>query len=50
MAEEMKLQIRTVREVCMDFLPGKLTLDFLIFDSELFRLENGVTKEKEETI
>ncbi len=50
MAEEMKLQIGTVREVCTEFLPEGLTLDFLTFDSELFRLANGVTKEKEEAI
>lgn len=50
MAEEMKLQVGTVREVCAEFLPEGLTLDFLIFDSELFRLANGVTKEKEEAI
>lgn len=50
MVEDMKLQIETIKEVCAEFLPEGLTLDFLIFDSELFRLANGVTKEKEGAI
>lgn len=50
MAEEMKMQIVEIREVCNDFLPYVLTLDFLVFDSELFRIANGVTREMETEI
>ncbi|MBK1809704.1 hypothetical protein JHL18_03500 [Clostridium sp. YIM B02505] len=50
MAEDMKIQVQSIREVCKDFLPDNLTLDFLVFDSELFRLANGVDKEMETKI
>ena len=47
MTEDMKIQIIEIRKVCKDFLPEVLTLDFFIYDSELFRIANGVTKEME---
>ena len=33
-AEDMKIQVQSIREVCKDFLPDNLTLDFLVFDSD----------------
>lgn len=50
LADEMKSQLEKVAEVCGTYLPQELTLDYLSFDSELFRIIHGVTKEKEETI
>ncbi len=47
-ANDMKQQIEAVRQLCASFLPDVLTLDYLPFDSQLFRVANGVTKEKEE--
>lgn len=47
-AEEMKQQLDAVHKLCLQFLPSVLTLDYLTFDSKLFRIANGVTKEKEE--
>lgn len=40
-------KIETVHEVCKDKLPESLTLDFLSFDPLLFRLVNGINREKE---
>ena len=50
LADEMKYQLGKVTEVCEAHLPQGLTLDYLSFDSELFRIIHGVTKEKEEAI
>lgn len=47
-AEEMKQQLDAVHKLCLPCLPAILTLDYLAFDSKLFRIANGVTKEKEE--
>lgn len=47
-ANEMKKQLDAVFTLCRDFLPESLTLDYLPFDSTLFRLANGITKEMEE--
>ena len=38
------------KEICFTYLPANLTLDFLPFDSNYFRLANGVTREKEEQL
>lgn len=50
LADEMKSQLEKVAEVCETHLPQGLTLDYLSFDSELFRIIHGVTKEKEDAI
>ena len=50
LADEMKSQLQNAAEVCETHLPQGLTLDYLSFDSELFRIIHGVTKEKEEAI
>lgn len=47
-ADEMKQQLGAIRRLCSSFLPDVLTLDYVSFDSKLFRIANGVTKEKEE--
>lgn len=47
-AEEMKQQLESVYELCLPFLPDNITLDYLPFDSKLFRIANGVTKEIED--
>ena len=49
-AEEMKRQLEAVHKLCLLYLPNVLTLDYLAFDSKLFRMANGVTKEKENMI
>jgi len=46
-ADEMKKQLEAVFNLCRDLLPESLTLDYLPFDSTLFRLANGITKEME---
>lgn len=48
MAGEMKRQLAAVQERCSSYLPEELTLDYLIFDAKLYRMVNGITKEKEE--
>lgn len=48
MADEMKQQLEATHKLCALFLPNILTLDYLPFDSNLFRIANGVTKEIEE--
>ena len=50
MASDMKEQIQSVKNICSDFLPEQITLDYVAFDSELFRIANGITKEIEEQI
>jgi hypothetical protein len=49
-AQEMKLQISEVKNICSDYLPDSLTLDFVSFDSKLYRLANGITRDKEDAI
>ena len=49
-ADEMKLQIIQVRKVCAESLPDCITLDFVPYDRELFRLVNGVNSDAEEKI
>lgn len=49
-AEEMQLQLSYLREFCKNALPEVVTLDFVLFDSQLFRLLNGVTKDIEKKI
>lgn len=50
MADEMKMQLQCVVNICRDFLPEELSLDYVVFDSKLFRIANGITKEVEEQI
>ena len=49
-AKDMQKQLLAVKELCKNNLPEQLTVDFVPFDSDLFRLANGITKEKEEKI
>ena len=49
-ADEMIEQIRAVKELCSEFLPQELSLDFVAFDSKLFRIANGITKDIEENV
>ena len=49
-ADEMKLQLLAVKKLCDDYLPKELTVDFVAFDSSLYRLAKGITKEKEDEI
>lgn len=49
-AEEMKMQLSHLREFCKSELPEVVTLDFVPFDSQLFRLLNRVTKDIENKI
>lgn len=49
-ANDMKKQLIAVKNLCIDYLPEQLTVDFVAFDSGLFRLAKGITKEKEEQI
>ena len=48
--DELKCQMLKAKEICFTYLPANLTLDFLPFDSNYFRLANGVTREKEEQL
>lgn len=50
MASDMKQQIQSVKNICSDFLPEQITLDYVAFDSDLFRIANGIRKEIEEQI
>ena len=49
-ANDMKKQLLEVKSLCDDHLPEQLTVDFVAFDSGLYRLAKGITKEKEEEI
>lgn len=50
LTERLKSQLIYVREKCATYLPKELTLDFVPYDRELFRLINGLTADKEEEI
>ena len=50
MAKEMIQQLNEVKNVCSESLPIEVTLDYIPFDSELFRIAHGVTKDLEEKI
>ena len=47
---DMKYQLKHLKKVCKDYLPEKLTLDFVSHDKELFRLVNQLTVDEEEQI
>ena len=49
-ADEIKKQLQYVVHYCKNYLPKEITLDFVVFDSKLFRIVNGITKEIEEQI
>ena len=49
-ANDMKKQLLAVKSLCDDYLPEQLTVNFVAFDSGLYRLAKGITKEKEEQI
>lgn len=49
-ASEMRQQLKCVVHICKDFLPEQITLDYIAFDSKLFRIVNGITKDIEEQV
>lgn len=49
-ADDMKVQLLAAKKLCDSFLPQQLTVDFVAFDSNLFRLANGITKAREDEI
>lgn len=49
-AGEIKKQLQYVVHYCENYLPKEITLDFVVFDSKLFRIVNGITKEIEEQV
>lgn len=49
-ADEIKKQLQYVVHYCENYLPKAITLDFIAFDSKLFRIVNGTTKEIEEQV
>lgn len=48
--ETMKKQIFEVRKKCEDIIAKEVTLDFVPHDKELFRIVNGINREKEDKI
>lgn len=46
----LKEQLIHIREICKEFVPDVLTLDFVPHDKELYRLVNKINNEKEEEI
>ena len=46
----MKKQIFEVRKKCEDIIAKEVTLDFVPHDKELFRIVNGINREKEDKI
>ena len=48
--EEMKSEILHVKDVCKSVLPSNVTLEFVSYDRDLFRVIHGITPEKEELI
>lgn len=50
MISDMKQQILAVKIICFEYLPEQLTLDYVAFDSELFRIANGITKKIEDQV
>lgn len=48
--ESMKKQIFEVRKKCEDIIAKEVTLDFVPYDKELFRIVNGINREKEDKI
>ena len=48
--ESMKIQIFEVRKKCEDIIAKEVTLDFVPHDKELFRIVNGINREKEDKI
>lgn len=45
--ESMKKQIFEVRKKCEDIIAKEVTLDFVPHDKELFRIVNGINREKD---
>lgn len=48
--KDKKAELGFVRELCRNYLPNVVTLDYVPHDREMFRLVNAVTIDKEETI
>lgn len=46
----LKQQLIHCRELCKDTLPENLTLDFIAYDYNLFRVVNNITPQKEEML
>lgn len=49
-ANEMRKQLNCVVHICKEFLPEQISLDYVAFDSKLFRIANGITKDIEEQV
>jgi len=47
MISDLQNQISHLKELCKEMLPSAISLDFVPYDRELFRLINGLTAEKE---
>ena len=50
LGKELETLLRDVFNICRQFLPLELTLDFLHYDKDLFRFVNHITPELEEKI
>ncbi|MBO6207246.1 MAG: hypothetical protein J6O73_09915 [Lachnospiraceae bacterium] len=48
--EDMKVELSHIRTVCADSIPDCLTLDYIPYDRELFRLIHHVTADAEDEI
>ncbi len=48
--EILKQQLVHCRKMCNKSLPDTITLDFIPYDHDLFRIVNGITPRKEEIL
>lgn len=48
--EIMKQQLNHLLDICAEYLPYELTLDYLSHDCELYRIVNGISLDKEKAI
>lgn len=48
--ETMKQQLNHLLDICSEYLPSELTLDYLSHDCELYRIVNGISLDKEKDI
>ena len=48
--ETMKQQLNHLFDICSEYLPSELTLDYLSHDCELYRIVNGISLDKEKAI
>lgn len=47
---DLKMKLDSIRNECQNFLPDVLTLDYIPYDKQLYRLMSGITSEKEHEI